>query len=163
MRETKPPGSSASARARPVLDNGGRAKLLDAIGHEPTEDVGIAAGREWNDRLDCARRPWRFTVSEDEITIVPDLNRSCPAIDPDDHHLFASLGCAAENVVQVAPMLGFKADLHADPIPRDRLVIALERIPPSRNTLALAIDRRQCTRSVYDGRAASAEDLRSLQ
>jgi hypothetical protein len=28
-------------------------------------------------------QPWRFTVSEDEITIAPDINRRCPAVDPD--------------------------------------------------------------------------------
>jgi hypothetical protein len=108
-------------------------------------------------------QPWRFTVSEDKITIAPDLSRRCPAVDPDDHHLFASLGCAAENVMQAAPILGFKAEVRLDPSHRDRLIVALECIPPSRNALALAIDRRQCTRGVYDGRAASAEDLRSLQ
>jgi hypothetical protein len=27
--------------------------------------------------------------------ILPDLSRRCPAVDPDDHHLFVSLGCAA--------------------------------------------------------------------
>lgn len=45
-------------------------------------------------------QPWRFTIAERQITIGPDLSRRCPAMDPDDHHLFASLGCAVENIVQ---------------------------------------------------------------
>lgn len=37
---------------------------------------------------------WKFALDEQSITIRPDLSRRCPAVDPDDHHLFVSLGCA---------------------------------------------------------------------
>jgi len=37
---------------------------------------------------------WRFRIAEKSITIAPDLTRRCPAVDPDDHHVFVSLGCA---------------------------------------------------------------------
>ncbi|MGH1559991.1 hypothetical protein ACRAWD_24530 [Caulobacter segnis] len=30
------------------------------------------------------------------IEILPDLSRRTPVVDPDDHHLFVSLGCALE-------------------------------------------------------------------
>jgi len=39
---------------------------------------------------------WRFRLERDRITIQPDFSRRCPAVDPDDHHLFVSLGCATE-------------------------------------------------------------------
>jgi hypothetical protein len=45
---------------------------------------------------------WRFAIQPRSISILPDRSRRCPAVDPDDHHLFVSLGCAAENMVQAA-------------------------------------------------------------
>ena len=45
---------------------------------------------------------WKFALQERAISIVPDLSRRCPAVDPDDHHLFVSLGCADENLIQAA-------------------------------------------------------------
>jgi hypothetical protein len=108
-------------------------------------------------------QPWRFTVADRQITISPDLGRRCPAVDPDDHHLFVSLGCAAENVVQAAAMLGFKAEARLEPQKSDRVIITLDRHASSHSTLAFAITQRQCTRAAYDGRAVSTEDLRTLE
>jgi hypothetical protein len=54
-------------------------------------------------------QPWKFTISDRHVTIAPDLSRRCPAVDPDDHHVFASLGCAAENLVRAAAAMGLKA------------------------------------------------------
>ena len=42
-------------------------------------------------------QPWRFRVGQNRIEIVPDFSRRTPIVDPDDHHIFVSLGCAAEN------------------------------------------------------------------
>ena len=33
-----------------------------------------------------------------KILIFPDYGRRCPVVDPDDHHLFISLGCTVENL-----------------------------------------------------------------
>ncbi len=38
---------------------------------------------------------WLFGAESGLITIRPDLTRRCPVVDPDDHHLYASLGCSA--------------------------------------------------------------------
>ena len=43
-------------------------------------------------------QPWRFHVGHGLIDIAADFSRRTPAVDPDDHHLFVSLGCAAENL-----------------------------------------------------------------
>ncbi len=53
---------------------------------------------------------WKFRLDDGAITILPDLARRCPAVDPDDHHLFVSLGCAAENLVVAAAALGLRAE-----------------------------------------------------
>lgn len=39
---------------------------------------------------------WKFSVEPRGIEIHPDLSGRCPAVGPDDHHRFVSLGCAAE-------------------------------------------------------------------
>ena len=44
-------------------------------------------------------QPWKFKLGKRSIGIFPDLTRRCPVVDPDDHHLFVSLGCATENLV----------------------------------------------------------------
>jgi len=60
-------------------------------------------------------QPWRFRIRERAIHILPDHSRRTPAVDPDDHHLYASLGCAAENLAIAAAAGGRVGDLRFDP------------------------------------------------
>lgn len=108
-------------------------------------------------------QPWRFTLAKDQIVIRPDHSRRCPAVDPDDHHLFASLGCAAENVVQAAGVLGFQASPRFDPAGAGSVMIDIDRAASTRSEWSDAITRRQCTRAVYDGHPLSNDDLRLIQ
>lgn len=107
-------------------------------------------------------QPWRFGVSAAEITIAPDLSRRTPIVDPDDHHLYVSLGAAAENIVQAAPTLGLAAAVSFEPAGAGVIRIAL--VPGDRAfpAMASAIFRRQFTRSLYDGRPVPAADVRML-
>src|ERR1700730_7685852 len=68
---------------------------------------------------------WKFALQERVISIVPDLLRRCPAVDPDDHHLFVSLGCAAENLIQAALANGLMAEAAFEVAPTETLEIAL--------------------------------------
>jgi hypothetical protein len=106
-------------------------------------------------------QPWLFTASAAQaITVTPDLGRRCPAVDPDDHHLFVSLGCAAENLVHAAAGIGLSATpAFAD----DGVTIGLEPGPTLRSPLLDAITTRQCTRAAFDGRPVSAEAMRLLE
>lgn len=108
-------------------------------------------------------QPWRFSISGTQIAIRPDFTRRCPAVDPDDHHLYASIGCAIENMMQAAPMLGFEAAATLDDADDGAIVLFLDRRQPAGNALADAIVARQCTRSDYDGRALSADELVTLE
>lgn len=108
-------------------------------------------------------QPWRFEIGAGAIVITPDATRRCAVVDPDDHHLFASLGCAAENIVQAAPLLGLRAVPDFDPADGGRVVVALEPGAVETSALADAIPQRQCTRSVYDGRAAPPRQVRELE
>lgn len=105
-------------------------------------------------------QPWIFSVAGNEITIVPDFNRRCPAVDPDDHHIFVSLGCAAENLCHAAAALGLQA---TPAVVGDKVIIRLEPAPSIRSPLFDAIALRQSTRAQYDGRPVSVEALRSLE
>ncbi len=55
-------------------------------------------------------QPWRFQVAEDEVRILPDRTRRLPVVDPDDHALFVSPGCAMENLVVAAGAEGYRAE-----------------------------------------------------
>ena len=103
---------------------------------------------------------WRFTIGERRITIAPDLARRTPVVDPDDHHLFASLGCAAENLVHAAAAMGFRA---APAFEAGMVSISLEPAPRERSPLLDAIPRRQSTRAAYDGKPVANEALRLLE
>ena len=105
---------------------------------------------------------WRFTLEPNAITILPDFTRRCPVVDPDDHHLFVSLGCAAENLVQAALAYGLKGDASFDAA-RDAVRIALSPVASQATPLFKAIATRQCTRGDYDGRPLAADELRRLE
>ena len=108
---------------------------------------------------------WKFRVEDSAITILPDPARRTPAVDPDDHHLYVSLGCAAENLVQAALANGLKGDVRFDPTTAGggAIKIALEPTVAVATPFYLAIPERQCTRAEYDGKPLSTEELRLLQ
>ena len=56
-------------------------------------------------------QPWKFTFSENEIQIHPDFERALPIVDPDNHALYISLGCSAENIILASRNIGYNADL----------------------------------------------------
>lgn len=106
---------------------------------------------------------WRFRMGGDWIAILPDLSRRCPVVDPDDHHLFVSLGCAAENVVQAARAYGLAARVQVLPPPRASVRIGLEPCRARTGPLVQAIAERQCSRSEYDGRPLPPAELALLE
>ncbi|MFA6041034.1 MAG: twin-arginine translocation signal domain-containing protein [Methylophilus sp.] len=96
-------------------------------------------------------QPWKFKLEANLITIFPDYQRRCPIVDPDDSHLFKSLGCAAENVVQAAAYDGYIANVRFDPA-LDAVLIDFDQTNIiQHNNLAAAIANRRCSRTVYDG------------
>jgi hypothetical protein len=105
---------------------------------------------------------WNFALDTDAITILPDLTRRCPAVDPDDHHLFVSLGCAAENLVQAARAHGVRGEVAFDEA-RSAVRVMLSPAVAEVTELFNAIGSRQSTRAEYDGKALAADDLKRLQ
>jgi hypothetical protein len=105
---------------------------------------------------------WKFALEPQAITILADLTRRCPAVDPDDHHLFVSLGCAAENLAQAALAHGLKSETAFDAA-RDALRVALQPTAAVSSPLFEAISQRQSTRGEYDAKPLSVNDLRQLE
>ena len=106
---------------------------------------------------------WRFRVDERAIAILPDLARRCPAVDPDDHHLFVSLGCAAENLILSARANGFSGEPRFDATGSGSMTVALEPARPAVSPLFRAIPERQSTRSPFDGQPLTHDELRLLE
>jgi hypothetical protein len=104
-------------------------------------------------------QPWKFGLSPSAISIYPDLSRLTPVVDPDEHHLWVSLGCAAENLVLAAASLGRHADVAFGP---QEVHIALNNSAPLRSPLVNAIFQRQCTRAEYDGQPLPNAMLKQL-
>ena len=94
--------------------------------------------------------------------IVPDLSRRCPAVDPDNHHLFVSLGCAAENLAHAALANGLRTQMVVGEN-LDSIVMNLAPTPALASPLFQAIVDRQCTRGDYDGKALSVDEMRLLE
>ena len=105
---------------------------------------------------------WKFAVEDKAITIRADLARRCPAVDPDDHHLFVTLGCAAENLVHAALAQGFTAVPSFDAA-NDLVRVTLAPAAAESSPLYQAIAARQCTRGDYDGKPLSPDELALLQ
>ena len=106
-------------------------------------------------------QPWQFAVAPNVITIAPDFARRTPVVDPDDHHLFVSLGCAAQNLRLAAAARGFRGDPSFDAA-SGKISFPYEAAPRDASALFDAIPRRQSTRAEYDGRAVEPVDLGTL-
>jgi hypothetical protein len=107
-------------------------------------------------------QPWRFRAGEGLIEILPDLSRRTPVVDPDDHHLFASLGCAAENLALAIGMGGRRAEIIFEPANDGSVAVRFAGGPGARSALSDAIPTRQSTRADYDGRPVGVADLQTL-
>ena len=105
---------------------------------------------------------WKFAVEDKAISILPDLSRRTPAVDPDDHHLFVSLGCATENLVQAALAHGLAGEARFDAA-SDAVRVTLAPTRARASSLFKAIPQRQCTRGEYDSKPLSNEELSLLE
>jgi hypothetical protein len=107
-------------------------------------------------------QPWKFKIRNQLITILPDFSRRCSVVDPDDSHLFKSLGCAAENMVHAAAAQGFAAEVRFD-ASENAIQVMLSRDEQAVATdLSRAIPLRQCVKTAYDGNPIKPHDMEAL-
>jgi hypothetical protein len=105
---------------------------------------------------------WKFVLEPRAITILADPLRRCPAVDPDDHHLFVSLGCATENLVHAALAHGLQAEAVYD-VTHEAIRVALAPTRADASPLFKALSSRQCTRGDYDSKPLGSEELDLLE
>lgn len=108
-------------------------------------------------------QPWRFRLWDDSITILRDLTRRTGAVDPDNHHLYVSLGCAAENLAIAGSAVGRTGEVAVTTGAEPAIAVELAPAAPGPEDLYRAIPLRQSTRSVYDGRQVSPAELALLE
>lgn len=106
---------------------------------------------------------WQFELAQRRITLRPDLTRRCPVADPDDHHLYVSLGCALQNLQLAAAAQGLRAEVDIRTPDISAIDIRLKAAEPEHSSLYQAIPYRQCTRAEYDGRPLDTQELAALE
>jgi len=107
-------------------------------------------------------QPWSFSREGDRIAVAPDMTRATPAADANHHHVFASLGCAAENLALAAAAAGRPSTIGYS-AGDERVEIDLASGGAARDPLFEAITQRQSTRSLYDGKPVPAGDLKTIE
>lgn len=111
-------------------------------------------------------QPWRFRLMENGIEIHPDFSRALPVVDGDHHALYASLGCAAENMMIAATREGLGARLDLSRDEKGQVFITIQFKPDSRvepDVLFDQIERRQSTRNKYRDQQVPPSDLEKLR
>lgn len=109
-------------------------------------------------------QPWLFRASAQAIAVVPDFTRRTPVVDPDDHHLYVSLGCAIENLAIAARATGRSGEVAVEGEGGATFSFSLQpgTTDPTAAELFQAIPLRQSTRSEYDGRPVPLDHLERL-
>ena len=105
---------------------------------------------------------WSFRVAGNSITLLPDLARATPVVDPDNHHLFVSLGCAAENLSIAAASRGMPGEVRFDQGAGGAIHFAHATAAATDTALSDAIPLRQSTRGIYDGSSLTPAELGQL-
>ncbi|MCX7032366.1 MAG: nitroreductase family protein [Arenimonas sp.] len=163
-------GAAAAAAATAALSVQRMGSVPDYAAHAAQQRAPLPARPEALDLVRFATlaanghntQPWRFRLSPGRIELRPDFTRRTPVVDPDDHHVFVSLGCAAANLELAAQSRGLPGELRFEPGEPPHLVFDHGPGPASVSPLFEAIVQRQSTRADYDGRPATAAVLASL-
>lgn len=104
-------------------------------------------------------QPWKFYLADEKVSILPDFSRRTAVVDPDDHHLFVSLGCATENLVIASAALGRGSEVVIGAGAEPQIDISLSSTQPTGQEMYQAIPQRQSTRSIYDRQPISSADM----
>jgi nitroreductase len=110
-------------------------------------------------------QPWTFMCGKNSLQIHPDFSRSLPVVDPDNHALYISLGCAAENAILAAKGEGLCPELSLEQDAAGITFINLrlaEADPVRYDPLLEFVESRQVTRSAYRDQAVPDRELEEL-
>jgi hypothetical protein len=160
-----------------ALGGGAASLTMSAMGSSSDYVAGIAALRRRLADTPSARdliryatlapnghntQPWLFRIGDKRIEILPDFSRRTPVVDPDDHHVFVSLGAAAENLALASAARGAPGAVRFDSRDQGSVVFDFEQAQPIPSPMFDAIATRQSTRADYDGHRVLSTDLDRL-
>ena len=113
-------------------------------------------------------QPWKFSIKDDEISLIADLSRSLPSIDPTDRTLYISHGCLLTNLLIAAEHFGFGYD--AKCLPDGISGVRTAAVKLNRKAadhrfpdLFPEITRRHTNRKSFEKRAIDEEKLQKLK
>jgi len=163
--------SGTALIATPALQGCSGSSISDVAKTAASLRVPIPMAPEYRDFIRFATlapnghntQAWKFKIQANKISILPDMTRRTKVVDPDDHHIYVSLGCAEENLCLAAAANGRPCLTVFRDEGEGRIDIDLAKGPAVATDLYGAIPKRQSTRSVYDGRPVSTEHLRALE
>lgn len=138
-----------------------RSPLLPALGAAEWVRYATLAANSHN------TQPWRFAIDGSAaqpraITLMPASDRRTPVVDPDDHHLHVSLGCAAENLLLAATLSAQAGTLESAGPTGVRCAFTASGTSTA-HALAEAIPWRQSTRAAYDPQLLAPAELAQLE
>ncbi len=109
-------------------------------------------------------QPWRFKTGSDSISVLPDFTRALPVVDPDNHALYISLGCALENLIIAANEFNYETKIEfTGDESKPQIIVRLHVAPETEKSgLFDYIVRRQVTRNKFSNDKIPNNLLRGL-
>lgn len=113
-------------------------------------------------------QPWRFSIKDNEISLIADFSRALPSLDPTNRTLYLSHGCVLANLLIAAEHFGFDCDLKCLPegIAGDRTAairLSKKAASPRFPDLFREITRRHTNRKSFETRVIEEEKLQRLK
>jgi hypothetical protein len=113
-------------------------------------------------------QPWKFSINDDQVSLIADFTRSLPSVDPTDRTLYISHGCLLTNLLVAAEHFGFGYNLKCLPegLSGDRTAaVQFSKEPAERKfpDLFREITKRHTNRMKYEDRAIEDETLLRLK
>ncbi len=113
-------------------------------------------------------QPWKFSIKDQEISLIADFSRSLPSLDPSDRTLYISHGCVLANLLLAADHFGFAYDVKClpDGISGDRTAavqLSKKAADAKFPDLFGEITRRHTNRKSFEKRAIEGEKLQRLK
>lgn len=113
-------------------------------------------------------QPWKFSIKDDEISLIADFGRSLPSLDPAHRTLYLSHGCVLTNLLLAAEHFGFSYDSRCLPDGvSGKRTAAIEfskiKAPARFPDLFSEITKRHTNRKSFDQRPIEKEKLQKLE
>lgn len=107
---------------------------------------------------------WKFRITTDHsLTISPDLGRATRVVDPDDHHVYVSLGCAVENLAIAGLAHGLEARVDSTNPVENGIQVDFVPCQPQVTPRYNAIFDRRVSRAEYNGEKLTDDELKQLK